>query len=65
MWRNIAAQDPAFGRPDKFCSHTDKTSYASACIVTLDEKISPYIERISASATPRTISTGAPSPAAW
>ena len=32
MWRNIAAQDPAFGRPDKFCAHTDKTSYVSACI---------------------------------
>ena len=27
LWRNIAAQDPAFGRPDKFCAHTDKTSY--------------------------------------
>ena len=46
MWRNIAAQDPAFGRPDKFCAHTDKTSYESACIRTLDDKIPPYIERI-------------------
>ena len=46
MWRNIAAQDPAFGRPDKFCAHTDQTSYESACIRTLDDKIPPYIERI-------------------
>ncbi len=46
LWRNIAAQDPAFGRPDKFCTHTDKSSYESACISTLDDKIPPYIERI-------------------
>ena len=46
MWRNIAAQDPAFGRPDKFCTHTDKSSYESACIRTLDDKIPAYIERI-------------------
>ena len=38
MWRNIAAQDPAFGKPDKFCTHTDKSSYVSACIRTLDDK---------------------------
>jgi oleate hydratase len=47
MWRNIAAQDPAFGRPDKFCTHTDKSSYESSCVVTLDDKIPAYIERIS------------------
>ena len=46
MWRNIAAQDPAFGNPDKFCTHTDKSSYVSACIRTLDDKIPPYIEKI-------------------
>ena len=46
MWRNIAAQDPAFGRPDKFCAHTELSSYESACIRTLDDKIPPYIERI-------------------
>jgi oleate hydratase len=46
MWRNIAAQDPAFGRPDKFCAHTDKTSYESACIITRDDKIAPYIQKI-------------------
>ena len=46
MWRNIAAQDPAFGRPDKFCAHTDKTSYELACIITRDDKIAPYIQKI-------------------
>ena len=46
MWRNIAAQDPAFGQPDKFCTDTDKTSYESACIRTLDDKVAPYIQKI-------------------
>ena len=46
MWRNIAAQDPIFGNPDKFCTTTDETSYCSACIRTLDDKIAPYIEQI-------------------
>ncbi|MFE4626578.1 oleate hydratase [Streptomyces mirabilis] len=46
LWRNVAAQDPAFGRPDKFCTHTEKSSYVSACIVTLDEKIPRYIQQI-------------------
>ena len=46
MWRNIAAQDPAFGRPDKFCTHTDKSNYVSACLRTLDDKVPPYIEKI-------------------
>ncbi|MBV8488235.1 MAG: oleate hydratase [Planctomycetaceae bacterium] len=46
MWRNIAAQDPAFGHPDKFCTHTDKTGYISACITTLDEKVPRYIQNI-------------------
>ncbi|MFF2467639.1 oleate hydratase [Streptomyces mirabilis] len=46
LWRNVAAQDPAFGRPDKFCTHTEQSSYVSACIVTLDEKIPRYIQQI-------------------
>ena len=46
MWRNIAAQDPDFGRPDKFCTHTDKSSYVSACLKIVDDKVPPYIERI-------------------
>lgn len=46
LWRNIAKQDPSFGRPDKFCTNTDKTFWESATITTLDDKIPPYIERI-------------------
>jgi oleate hydratase len=46
LWRNIAAQHPTFGRPDKFCTHTDRSAYASVCITTLDDRVPPYIERI-------------------
>ncbi len=46
LWRNIAAQDPAFGRPDKFCTDTGKTNWESATITTLDGRIPPYIQRI-------------------
>ncbi|MEG0072238.1 MAG: oleate hydratase [Raoultibacter sp.] len=46
LWRNIAAQDPAFGRPDKFCTQPDKTNWESASVTTLDAKIPPYIEKI-------------------
>ena len=43
---NIAKQDPAFGRPEKFCSDISKTNWESATITTLDEKILPYISNI-------------------
>ena len=46
LWKNIAAQDPAFGRPEKFCGDVAKTNWESATITTLDEAILPYIERI-------------------
>jgi oleate hydratase len=46
LWRSIAAQDPSFGRPDKFCSSIDQTNWESATVTTLDEKIPAYIERI-------------------
>ena len=46
LWRNIAAQDPAFGHPDKFCTHTDKTYWESATVTTLDDRIPPYIQKI-------------------
>lgn len=46
LWRNIAAQDPAFGHPDKFCTHTDKTYWESATVTTLDGRIPPYIQKI-------------------
>lgn len=46
MWRNIAAQDPDFGHPDKFCTNIEATNWESATITTLDDRIPPYIERI-------------------
>ena len=46
MWRKIAAQDPAFGHPDKFCSDPEKSNWMSATVTTLDDKIPPYIQKI-------------------
>jgi oleate hydratase len=46
LWRNIAAQDPSFGRPDKFCTETEKTNWESSSVTTLDMRIPPYIEKI-------------------
>ena len=46
LWKNIAAQDPVFGHPEKFCSDIAKTNWESATVTTLDDKILPYIERI-------------------
>lgn len=46
LWRNIAKQDTAFGKPDKFCTNTEKTFWESATITTLDNRIPPYIEKI-------------------
>ncbi|MDO5377252.1 MAG: oleate hydratase [Clostridia bacterium] len=46
MWRRIAAQDEAFGHPDKFCSDPERSNWMSATVTTLDARIVPYIERI-------------------
>ena len=46
MWRKIAAQDPAFGHPDKFCSDPEQTNWMSATVTTLDGRIIPYIKNI-------------------
>ncbi|SEW26599.1 oleate hydratase [[Clostridium] fimetarium] len=46
MWRKIAAQDPSFGHPDKFCYDPEQTNWESATVTTLDDKIPPYIEKI-------------------
>ena len=43
LWKNIAAQDPSFGHPEKFCSDISKTNWESATVTTLDDKIIPYI----------------------
>ncbi len=46
MWRKIAAQDPSFGRPDKFCGNIHDTFWESATVTTLDDKIPPYLEKL-------------------
>ena len=46
LWKNIAAQDKAFGHPEKFCSDVAKTNWESATVTTLDDKILPYITNI-------------------
>lgn len=46
MWRKIAAQDEAFGHPDKFCYDAELTNWMSATVTTLDDRIPPYVEKI-------------------
>ena len=46
MWKKIAAQDPSFGHPDKFCSDPEQTNWMSATVTTLDQRIIPYIKNI-------------------
>ena len=46
MWRKIAAQDKAFGNPDKFCYDPEQSNWMSATVNTLDQKIIPYIKNI-------------------
>ena len=46
LWKRIAAQDPSFGHPEKFCSKPEESNWESATITTLDDKIPQYIEKI-------------------
>ena len=46
LWKRIAAQDPSFGHPEKFCSDTQKTNWESATVTTSDERSISYIKKI-------------------
>ncbi len=46
LWKNIAAQDPAFGHPEKFCGDISRSNWESATVTTSDEKIISYIKDI-------------------
>ncbi|NIG54913.1 oleate hydratase [Chitinophaga sp. Cy-1792] len=46
LWKNLAAQDKSFGKPDKFCGNIAETNFVSATVTTLDDRIPPYIEKI-------------------
>lgn len=48
LWRKLADQCDEFGHPEKFCENLPSESwFVSATITTLDDKIAPYIEKIS------------------
>lgn len=48
LWKNIAAQDPAFGKPEKFCENIPKANWIVSGTITLkDDRVIPYIEKIS------------------
>ncbi len=46
MWKKIAAQDPSFGHPEKFCGDPELSNWMSATVETLDQRIIPYIKKI-------------------
>ena len=46
LWKKIAAQDPAFGHPEKFCSDIEKTNWESATVTASNEEIIDQIKKI-------------------
>ena len=46
MWRNIAAQDPSFGHPDKFFKDIKETSWESWTVDTANKEILAAVEKI-------------------
>ena len=47
LWKKLAAQDPAFGRPEKFCENIPEANWTiSATVTLLDDRITPYIEKL-------------------
>ena len=46
LWKKIAAQDEAFGRPEKFCSDPEQTNWMSATVATSNEEIIQHIMNI-------------------
>ena len=46
LWKNIAVQNPAFGRPEKFCSDIEATKWESATATLLDDRIARYVQDI-------------------
>ena len=46
LWKKIAAQDPSFGHPEKFCSDIEKTNWEAATVTTANEEIIDQIKKI-------------------
>lgn len=46
LWKNIAAQSPEFGNPEKFCSNTAQSNWESCTITCHNSPVIDYIEKI-------------------
>ena len=47
LWKNLAGQDASLGKPEKFCENIPDANWSISATVTLtDDKIWPYIEKI-------------------
>ncbi|MCB1859555.1 MAG: oleate hydratase, partial [Gammaproteobacteria bacterium] len=44
LWKKIAAKDPAFGRPEVFCSDIDKSKFVSFTITATDSPIADLLK---------------------
>jgi oleate hydratase len=49
LWKRLAAKDSAFGRPDTFCGHIDKTKWVTFTVTDSDAKFFDLMERFSGS----------------
>lgn len=47
LWERLAAKDPAFGRPDVFCGHVDRTKWVTFTVTHTDERFVQMMERFS------------------
>ena len=47
LWKNIAAQNAEFGRPEKFCENIPAANWVMSATITLtDDRVVPYIKKI-------------------
>jgi oleate hydratase len=46
LWKNLAARDPSFGRPDVFCGNIDKTKWVSFTITCTDSKMADLLRKL-------------------
>ncbi|NLV86581.1 MAG: oleate hydratase [Clostridiales bacterium] len=46
LWKNIAAQDESFGRPEVFCSDIERTNWESCTVTCHNPAVPKYIEKI-------------------
>ena len=51
LWGRVAAQDPSFGHPDKFCSDPEKTNWI--CLLYTSDAAGPLTANLSSAVSPR------------